>query len=79
MKFFKDFNREDFKEMIALFSLIGTFAYMYLVTFIKFPKENQRFADIILGSLLTLVLGKVLGEYFNSKNKDKDGKEQSNI
>jgi hypothetical protein len=50
---------------------------MFLVTFTEIPKANQRFADIILGSLLTIVIGKVLSEYFNKttdkKKKDDEG------
>jgi hypothetical protein len=76
MKFFKNLTHEDFKELMALFSISFSFTYMILVTFCKIPEENQRFADIILGSLLTIVIGKVLGEYFNANNdKDKDDEE----
>ena len=77
MKFFKNLTHEDFKEFMAIFSISFSFLYMILVTFCKIPEENQRFADIILGSLLTIVIGKVLGEYFNSNNKDEDD-EQDN-
>lgn len=75
MKFFKNLNREDFKELMAFFTVTLSFVYMFLVTFAEIPEKNQRFADIILGSLLTIVIGKVLSEYFNSpkeENKDED-------
>jgi hypothetical protein len=75
MKFFKNLNHEDFKEFMAFFSISFSFLYMMLVTFCTIPKENQRFADIILGSLLTIVIGKVLGEYFNANNDEDKGKE----
>lgn len=75
----KNLNREDFKELMAFLTVILTFLYVFLITFIPVPKEGQRFADVILGALLTLVLGKVLGEYFDvNKNKDEppqNGKE----
>jgi hypothetical protein len=80
---FQKMNREDFKEMMAFMTIAGTFVYMYLVTFIPIPESSQRFADIILGSLLTLVLGKVLGEYFDAKpkteRKDDDNEEGSDL
>ena len=71
MKFFKELSREDFKELMAFLTVILSFVYMFLVTFCEIPEENQRFADIILGSLLTIVIGKVLSEYFNQP-KDND-------
>jgi uncharacterized BrkB/YihY/UPF0761 family membrane protein len=66
MKFFRDLNREDFKELMAFFTISVSYVYMFMVTFTVIPKENQRFADIILGSLLTIVIGKILSEYFNA-------------
>ena len=73
MKFFQNLNPEDFKEMMAFYTITLSFVYMFLVTFADIPKSNQRFADIILGSLLTIVIGKVLSEYFNKPtDKDKD-------
>ena len=72
MKFFKDLNREDFKELMAFLTVGLSFVYMFLVTFCPIPEKNQRFADIILGSLLTIVIRKVLSEYFNQPKKDKD-------
>ena len=69
---FKELNREDFKEFMAFMTVTSTFIYMFAVTFGEVPKDNQRFADIILGSLLTIVLGKVLSEYFGGNNDGKD-------
>jgi hypothetical protein len=72
MRFFKSLNDRDFKEFMAFYTISLSFVYMFLITFTAIPKENQRFADIILGSLLTIVIGKVLREYFNKPNeKDK--------
>jgi len=72
MKFFKNLNKEDFKELMAFYSITLSFIYMFLVTFAEIPKANQRFADIILGSLLTIVIGKILSEYFNKPNDEED-------
>ena len=60
-------EKERYKLIIALMAIGYTFFYIHSITFYEVPKENQRFADMILGSLLTIVLGKVLGEYFNGK------------
>lgn len=78
MKFFKNLNPEDFKEMMAFYTITLSFIYMFLITFTTVPEGNQRFADIILGSLLTIVIGKVLSEYFNKPiDKDFDNNEES--
>ena len=74
-KFFRNLGDNDFKEFMAFYTITLAFVYMYLVTFIDIPEANRRFADIILGSLLTIVIGKVLSEYFNKpadKNKDEE-------
>lgn len=71
-KFFQNLNDKDFKEAMAFYTITLSFIYMYLVTFCTIPKQNQRFADIILGSLLTIVIGKVLSEYFNKPTDKKD-------
>lgn len=69
MNFFKNTNREDFKELMAFMTVGLSFIYMFAVTFFELPEENQRFADIILGSLLTIVIGNVLSHYFDPTQK----------
>lgn len=66
----KRLDKDDFKEIMAALTLTATFTYMFMVTFIPVPKESQRFADVILGSLLTLALGKVLSAYFDKDKKE---------
>jgi hypothetical protein len=72
MKFFRDLTKEDFKELMAYTSMILSFIYIFGVTFVEIPKENQRFADIILGSLLSMVIGGIISHYFNDGNDNKD-------
>ena len=71
-QFFKNLNDKDFKEFMAFYTITLAFIYMFWVTFGTVPEKNQRFADIILGSLLTIVIGKVLSEYFNKPDDKKD-------
>lgn len=71
---FKNLNREDFKEVMAFYTITLAFIYMFAITF--YPPESDaglRFGDVILGSLLTIVLGKVLSEYFGN-NGSSDSK-----
>jgi hypothetical protein len=76
MNFFKNTNREDFKELMAFKTVGLSFVYMFVVTFCDIPKENQRFADIILGSLLTIVIGNVLSHYFDPIQKTSEDKSE---
>jgi hypothetical protein len=74
MKFFRDLTKEDFKELMAYTSMWLSFIYIFGVTFVEIPKENQRFADIILGSLLSMVIGGIISHYFNDgEGKKEDG------
>ena len=57
--------------MLSLLSFI----YIFGVTFVEIPKENQRFADIILGSLLSMVIGGIISHYFNDGNNDNPSEE----
>ena len=68
-------TKEDFREIMAAFSLIAGFIYMYLITFVVIPSEaNQRNADIILGMVGSLVFGRVFAYYFDEKSSKKDEK-----
>ena len=65
------------KNFVYLFiSVWSLFAISYIVavTFLEIPKENQRFADTILGFLLATALGGMfqylLGTTPQSKAKD---------
>ncbi len=68
-------NMRDFREVMAALTITATYLYIFMVTFIPIPPSSQRFADIILGSLLTLVIGKVLDHYFNN-DRDIDKKDE---
>ena len=70
-KIFQKLNNKDFKELMAFYTITLSFIYMFCVTFLPIPEKNMQSAQIILGSLLTIVIGKVLSEYFNKPvNKD---------
>ena len=76
----KDLDKEDFRELMAALSLIYGFTYMTMVTFITLPTENQRFADIILGAVISVVFGRVFGHYFDkSEAKKEDTEDTENV
>jgi hypothetical protein len=68
----KNLNREDFKELVFLIYTFAVLMYFFLVTF--FPPEQeagQRFADIILGALVGLLL-KLTADYFGNNGEHED-------
>jgi len=63
-------NREDFKELVTLIVIVTILGYFIAISFIPIPEESQRFVDIVLGSLLS-ILGKILSDYFGDNGRDK--------
>lgn len=67
------FNRR-FLAVFALFMVAASFAYIAAITFLAVPKENQRFADTVLGFLLGTLLGTLITFFYGSSksNQSKD-------
>jgi len=55
-------------------SLFLGFLYVFVITFLTIPAENQRFADTILGVVISIIFGTIYNFYFGSSqgSKDKD-------
>lgn len=66
---------------LAGFSVVCGFAFIFCVTYIPVPKDNQRFADAMTGVLTTVVFGMIYQFFFGSSkgSKDKDGQISSLI
>ena len=80
MKFLREmFNslntKEGFANLVTLVLIILSFRFIEKVTFTVIPKENQRFADIILGGIIVGVLGTICN-YLYGSNKDSKDKNQ---
>ena len=71
-------KKEKFINKFMIYYASGvtfiSFVYIFCITFIPLPKDNQRFADVILGFLLGSLIGSILQYYFGSSatSKDKD-------
>lgn len=67
------FNRR-FLAWFAVGLVACSFAYIGCITFMVVPKENQRFADTVLGFLLGTLLGTLITFFYGSsksaQNKD---------
>ena len=47
-RFFKNMNDKDFKEMVALLTILYCFVYFTVITFVTIPESGKRYADIII-------------------------------
>lgn len=55
-----------FVYYLAGVSVLLGFLYIYLITFASIPVVNQRFADTILGVVITVIFGTIYGYFFGS-------------
>lgn len=73
----KNLNSEDFRELMAAISVLLGFGYIYAITFLEIGMDNQRFADIVLGMVGTVIFGRVFEYYFGKEQKkNEDGSEE---
>lgn len=59
-------EEKRFKYLLAIISIVFTFLYLSAITFAPIPQNNVRFADTIMGALITLVLATVYNYFFGS-------------
>ncbi len=53
-------------------SLLFGFAYIFVITFLTIPAQNQRFADTILGVVISIIFGTIYNFYFGSSKGSKE-------
>jgi hypothetical protein len=70
-------NQQDnfSKRFVYYFAAVSSFlsfAYIFLITFVPIPPENQRFADTILGVVIGMVLASVYGFLFGTTKSSQE-------
>ena len=70
-----DVFSKRFTYYLAAGSAILGFAYIFLITFITIPKDSQRFADTILGVVISIVFGTIYNFFFGSSKSSADKNE----
>lgn len=53
-------------------SVILGFVYIYFITFSDIPEKNQRFADTILGVVISIIFGTIYNFFFGSSKSSQD-------
>lgn len=74
-------NQEDkfskrFAYILAAFSVVCGFAYIFCVTWVKISPDNQRFADAMTGVITTVVFGQIFSFFFGSSSGSKNKSQQ---
>lgn len=67
-----DLFSKRFTYYLAAASLFVGFLYVFLITFTSIPTENQRFADTILGVVITMVITTIYQYFFGSSKGSSD-------
>lgn len=69
-----------FLYWLAASSLLLGFTYIFVITFLTIPEQNQRFADTILGVVIATIITTIYNFFFGSSkgSKDKDELKHTN-
>ena len=70
-----DVFSKRFTYYLAAFSVLAGFGYIFMITLIIIPKDNQRFADTILGVVISIVFGTIYNFFFGSSKSSSDKNE----
>ena len=71
IKIVKDTYTTKFMLFLAASCLLICFLYIFLITFVQIPKENQRYADLCLGFLLGTFMATIIQFFFGSSNSSR--------
>jgi hypothetical protein len=70
-------NQEDrfSKRFIYIFTIVSVamgFAYIFLITFCTIPPSSQRFADTILGVVISIIFGTIYNFFYGTSKSSAD-------
>lgn len=67
IKWFKQLDTDDFREAMAAVSLLLGFGFLYMICLVPLSSTGERFADIGLGMVGTVIFGRVFEYYFGDR------------
>lgn len=56
----------EFRSVLSIMIVIPSFIFLFLMLFIKVPKENEALINVISGAVLVGGVGAIIGFYFGS-------------
>lgn len=62
----------EFRSVIALIVILCSFAFLFLMLFLKVPKENEALINVVSGAVLVGGVGAIIGYYFGSSKHQTD-------
>jgi hypothetical protein len=65
-EFLNKIGNGEIRSILAVISILGSFALMFTFIFAEIPKENRDVVMMGAGSILTGTLGGVIGYYFGA-------------
>lgn len=70
-KLFDQIGNAEIRNIIAIISVLGCFALLFLMQFKEIPNGNQSIINIAIGFIFGGLLTGVAGYYFGASKKDK--------
>lgn len=74
--FFKNIGKTEIRNILAVITVIGCFALLYLMQVKAIPAENQQVLNVAIGFVFGGLLAGVSGFFFGSSKSDTDNKKQ---
>ncbi len=68
-----------FINALALIIVLCSFAFLFLMLFIKVPKENEALINVISGAILVGGVGAIIGYFYGSSKAQNDKNSERNI
>lgn len=70
-KIFDNIGKTEIRNIIAVITVVGCFALLYLMQIKAIPVENQQVLNVAIGFVFGGLLSGVAGYYFGASKNDK--------
>lgn len=65
-------SKIEFRAVLSLIIVSCSFAFLFLMLFLKVPKENEALINVVSGAVLVGGVGAIVGYYFGSSKHQTD-------
>ncbi len=67
-----DIFSKRFQSYLTTGILVASFGFIFAITFIPIPEDNQRIVDMITGGLIVSGISTIIGYYYGASKSSKD-------